>query len=325
MRKRVVSAFVAVLALGLATPAMAQSSFTGTRMPYDAFDRLPATAIDIDGARLRVAFAPGELGLSRQAIFKWIERSARAVTVYYGRFPVEQARVLVVPVSGRGVTSAQSFGYRGAAIRMMLGSESTEDDLVRDWKAVHEMVHLALPDVDEQHLWLAEGLAVYVESIARVEAGDLTDSKIWGEFARDMPKGLPQAGDKGLDVTHTWGRTYWGGAIYCLKADVEIRKRTGNRLGLQDALRGILAAGGNHEQDWPFERILSVGDAATGTSVLAELYDKMRGDPGTDDLEALWHDLGVSAAGGRATFDGAAPLAQIRKAITRTPQAATPL
>ena len=43
---------------------------------------------------------------------------------------------------------------------------------------------------------------------------------------RDMPKGLPQAGDQGLDNTATWGRKYWGGAMFCLLADIEIRKAT---------------------------------------------------------------------------------------------------
>jgi hypothetical protein len=45
---------------------------------------------------------------------------------------------------------------------------------------------------------------------------------------RDMPKGLPQAGDQGLDNTDTWGRKYWGGAMFCLMADIEIR-RSGRR------------------------------------------------------------------------------------------------
>jgi hypothetical protein len=37
-----------------------------------------------------------------------------------------------------------------------------------------------------------------------------------------MPQGEPQRGDRGLDGTHTWGRTYWGGAMFCLLTDVEI-------------------------------------------------------------------------------------------------------
>lgn len=324
MRNRAFPALALIVASGFATPSMAQS-FTGPRMPYDAFDRLQTTPISVGKSRLNVGFAPGELALPRAAILSWIERSAKAVAIYYGRFPVEEARILVVPAAGRGVTGGQAFGYRGAAIRLMVGAESTKEDLVRDWKAVHEMVHLVLPDVDQKHLWLAEGLAVYVESIARVQAGDLTDIKIWGEFARDMPKGLPQAGDRGLDFTPTWGRTYWGGAIFCLEADVDIRKRTGNRLGLQDGLRGILAAGGNHEQDWSIDRILTVADAATGTSVMTELYEKMRDHPAEVDLGALWRDLGVSAVGGRAVFDDTAQDAGIRKAITTAPRPTTPL
>ena len=54
-----------------------------------------------------------------------------------------------------------------------------------------------------------------------------------------MPQGLPAAGDQGLDNTHIWGRTYRGGAMFCLLADIEIRKQTGNAKGLLDALRAI--------------------------------------------------------------------------------------
>ena len=170
-----------------------------------------------------------------------------------------------------GCKAGTTFGYRGAAIRLIVGSDVTKAELTDDWKAVHEMTHLALPDVEDSHLWLAEGIAVYVEPVARVQAGDLTAEKIWGDMVRDMPKGLPQGGDRGLDHTPTWGRTYWGGAMFCLLADVEIRKETDNAKGLQQALRGILDAGGDHEKDWndwPIERIFSVGDKATGTTVL---------------------------------------------------------
>ena len=172
------------------------------------------------------------------------------------------------------------------------------------------------------HLWLAEGIAVYVEPVARVQAGDLTAEKIWGDMVRDMPKGLPQEGDRGLDRTPTWGRTYWGGAMFCLLADVAIRKETDNTKGLQQALRGILDAGGDHEKDWndwPIERIFSVGDKATGTTVLSDLYKVMGAKPYAPDLDALWRELGVSVQEGKVVFDDNAPLASIRRAITATP------
>ncbi len=201
------------------------------------------------GAELDVAFAAGTFALSNEKILAWVERSATAISVYYGRFPAAQAAILIVPIPGKGVRRGTAFGYRGPAVRLAIGTDSTEADLQDDWKAVHEMIHLALPNVTQDHLWLAEGIAVYVESIARVQAGHLHPEKIWHEFVRDMPQGLPKDDDAGLEGTTSWGRTYWGGAIFCLLADVELRKRSGNKVGLQDALRGIVAAGGIHEKD----------------------------------------------------------------------------
>jgi predicted metalloprotease with PDZ domain len=96
-----------------------------------------------------------------------------------------------------------------------------------------------------------------------------------------MPNGLPQAGDHGVDNTHTWGRTYWGGALFCLLADLEIRRSTQNRLGLQDALRAILAAG-NMESESTLEPLLAIGDRAVGVPALAELYRRMNKPAPTD-------------------------------------------
>ena len=104
--------------------------------------------------------------------------------------------------------------------------------------------------------------------------------------------------------------------MFCLLADIEIRKATNNRLGLQDAMRGVLAAGGNHEQDWPIERILATADKAVGVDVLTRLHNEMGPKPVTPDLAALWRDLGLKRIGEDIEFDDAAPLAAIRKAIT---------
>jgi len=324
MRHRKTARRVALFGVALAwlgampSPGSAQSAFLqGDRMPYDAFDKLAKTDLEVGGGAIHVAFAPGDVALPRQEILDWIGTSARAVSTYYGRFPVKSLKLLLVPVDGPRVRGGTTWGYRGAAIRVLLGRESSEDDLRQDWIMVHEMVHLALPDMAERYSWLSEGLAVYIEPIARVQAGDLAANDIWQAMVRDMPKGLPQPGDQGLDNTDSWGRKYWGGALFCLRADIGIRKATGNRLGLQDAMRGVLAAGGNHEVDWPIERILATADKAVGLDVLSRLHDEMGPRPVTPDLDALWHDLGITVRDGGIQFDDTAPLAAIRQAITR--------
>lgn len=130
-----------------------------------------------------------------------------------------------------------------------------------------------------------------------------------------MPQGLPAEDDRGLDQTHTWGRTYWGGALFCLLADVGIRKATANRRGLRDALQGINRAGGNITTEWPLSRALDVADHATGASVLTDLYQTMAASYSPVDLVGLWKELGVSMSGGQVRFDDGAPLAGIRRAM----------
>jgi hypothetical protein len=297
--------------------AHAQSEFMrGDRMPYDAFDKLAKTDIDVPGGVVHVGFAPGDFALPKEKILDWVRTSAKAVSTYYGHFPVKSLRLLLVPVDGPRVRGGTTWGYRGAAIRVLVGRDSNEEALKRDWVLVHEMVHTALPDMEERYNWLSEGLAVYVEPIARVQAGDLSAQEVWQAMMRDMPKGLPQAGEEGLDITDTWGRRYWGGAMFCLMADIEIRKATGNRLGLQDAMRGMQAAGGSHEVDWPIERILSAADKSVGVAVLTRLHNEWGRKPVTPDLDQLWRDLGLRNAGGSLEFDDSAPLAAIRKGIT---------
>src|SRR5206468_9128783 len=219
--------------------------------------------------------------------------AADAVVAYYGRYSVPHLFLQIRPFDGKGVRGGRTFSMRGGLIRIAVGSETTEDDLATDWMLTHEMVHLTFPSVPDEHHWIEEGIATYVEPIARIQAGQFNASRMWFELVRDMPKGLPQAGDQGLNHTHTWGRTYWGGATFWLIADVRIREATGRKRSLDDAIRGILAAGGDGSAHWPAARVIEVGDRVTGTHVLHELYEEMAERSTSPDLAALWGRLGV--------------------------------
>src|SRR5579872_235833 len=196
----------------------------------------------------------------------------------------------------------------------MVARSATASDLGEDWIMTHEMVHLAFPQVPREHHWIEEGIATYVEPIARAQVGDLRAEKVWRDLVDGLPHGLPAPGDQGLDHTHTWGRTYWGGALFCTIADVEIHLRTKNKFGLQDALRAI-AKNTNMEQEWPLTRALKTGDDATGVPVLIELYDKMKDAPVDPDLTKLWKELGIKVSGDSVAFDRSAPLASIVSSI----------
>jgi hypothetical protein len=277
----------------------------------------PTESLSIGGAAINVEIEAGDLSLSRTQVLDWVRRSACAVTEYYAGFPVRKVDVKIVPIDeGKGVLFGRTVLVdQTLVIRVGLSRFATESTLVDDWVMTHEMVHLALPSVPDEHHWIEEGIATYVEPIARAQVGDLSPETVWRELVDGLPKGLPAPGDRGLDNTHTWGRTYWGGALFCLMADIEIHQRTNNRCGLQDALRGIGRAGGNMEHDWPLARALKAGDEATGVPVLIELYDRMKATPITPDLPALWHKLGIRPSGNSVVFDQGAPLASVVRSI----------
>jgi len=322
-RRRVLLIGFATLALALT--AVAQSGRHGGEHgpPWDA-TVATSQSFRVGGATIQVDFTRGSFDLRTPQILKWVETAASSVSTYYGRFPVPRDRILIQPMAGdSGVLSGTTWGDVGgfpAFSRMRVGQHTTLDDLTRDWTMTHELVHTAFPSQSDEHHWIEEGIAVYVEPIARAQNGLLTPEKIWADMVRDMPKGDPQPGDEGLDRTHTCGRTYWGGAQFCLLADVTLREQTHNRFGLEDALRAIADAGGTIDQTWPIERAFKAGDRATGTHVLERLYASMKDKPVPVDLAAIWKKLGIVRTGeDEVRFDDDAPEAAIREAITRTP------
>ena len=271
----------------------------------------------VGNSRIDVIFEAGSTRLSTEEVLRWVQIAADAVRGFYGRFPVAHVSLHIRETHGAGVRGGMTFGAAdGGRINIRVGSETSAKQFADDWMLTHEMIHLAFPQMADEHHWIEEGISTYVEPIARIRAGHLTVEQMWGDVMRDMPQGLPEAGDRGLDHTHTWGRTYWGGAMFCLLADVGIRRETKNKKGLEDALRGILEAGGDIHRSWEISEALWAGDRATGTRVLEKLYEEMKDKPAPVDLEALWRDLGVRRNGGEVTFDDAAKDAAIRRGIT---------
>ena len=62
---------------------------------------------------------------------------------------------LTIRAGGSGkISGGRTMGEGGRAhIRIFAGEDTTEKDLASNWELVHEIVHLAFPDMDE-HAWL---------------------------------------------------------------------------------------------------------------------------------------------------------------------------
>lgn len=287
------------------------------RVPYSLFGDMTLSSVDAGGSRVDIAVTQGALAVGREDIDNWVRRAARAVVAYTGAFPLPRILVAVVPSNRGGVGFGTTWGYGGASIVISVGAAATRADLDSDWELTHEMVHLTLPNMPNRERWMEEGLATYVEPMARCVAGQLDEPTVWRDLVRQLPRGLPQAGDRGLDETHTWARTYWGGALFWFIVDVRLRETTDGRTGLAELMRGFHERQADIRIEWDVKEMLDTAEALTHVPVVREVYAELAEKPGSPDLEVLWSRLGVRAHDGDVTFDDSAPLASIRRAMTR--------
>ena len=275
-----------------------------------------SVSVEVPGGTVLVTIPSQPAGVTRAQVLGWVENSAKSVASYYGAFPVSPVDLTVRRGGSGRIGGGRTEGWSGKAqIVISVGDGATPADLAADWELTHEMVHLAFPSMPRGKSWIEEGIAVYVEPIARARAGRASVDNIWSWMTKGLPQGLAGVSKRGLDESRSWGATYWGGALFCLLADVEIRERTANRKSLDDALRGILHAGGNVTVNWDLDRAFAEGDKATGVPVLTELHAKMGSHPVDVDLPALWKRLGISVEKSGIVYDDTAPLAAIRRSI----------
>ncbi len=273
------------------------------------------SSLSVGGASITIRFSESIPETFRKLVEEWIHDAADAVITVYGRYPVKKVTIEVKVAPGNRVGGGMT--WNGRLIKVRVGSDATRASLHSDWVMTHEMFHLGFPNTEDGFDWMGEGLSTYMEPLARARAGNLSEEEVWGSMMDGLPKGLPRAGDQGLDNTPTWGRTYWGGTLFWLLADIEIRHKSGNRKSLDDALRAIIAEGGDGSRTWSAAKIFRRGDAAIGMPILEKLHERLGTRPETTDLDALWQQLGVSRRGHTVVFNNNAPLAGIRRALTR--------
>ena len=301
------------------SPELDEGSFT-------AFGAMRRQRVDAAGARIDVArLGGGPNAMTDAEVGAWIGDAARCVARLYGRFPVDDATVFVLPVAGADeVVFGKVLALAGASVTLLAGDALTAKTAREDWVLVHELFHLGFPSFRGEGRWLGEGLATYYEPILRARSGWIDEARVWGDFARQMPRGLPRPGAAaGLVKRDDIDAIYWGGALFALMSDVSIRERTGGSRSLDDVVRATLARGGDATRVWTVADVVALGAEATGTDVLGAMYAShaARGEP--IDLEGLLAQLGVEREAPQPGRDEArvilhddAPLAAIRRAIT---------
>ena len=113
----------------------------------------PST-LHISGSVIHIDLVSKPPALSQEQMLFWIRTAGRAVSTYYGRFPVKEV-TLHIQVNAEG-HEIHGRTFDGERIEVGFGPDVIAADLTDDWILTHEMFHLASPDLGDEHLWLAK-------------------------------------------------------------------------------------------------------------------------------------------------------------------------
>jgi hypothetical protein len=108
-----------------------------------------------------------------------------------------------------GITWGDIDGFQGVS-RMTLGAAVSETDLETDWTMTYELVYMGIASLADEHHWFEEGLATYVEPIARAQNGQLPAEHVGRDMVSRMHQGAstrrPRIRSDAQPGSHVLGR-----------------------------------------------------------------------------------------------------------------------
>jgi hypothetical protein len=301
------------------------------RFPYDwpaavAIGRFTEQRLDIPGAQIRFAVLDSTPEVPVDDVRAWLDRAARAATMVYGRFPVPELHVLVIP-GARGnepVPSAYVVRGGGAAVHFFINQRRPLTEFLTDWTAVHEFSHLLLPDLSWEGAWFSEGLATYYQNVLRARSGMIEAEDAWQQLHRGFRVGrrtqpgvtLARATER-MYRDGPFQRVYWEGAAIMLLADLRLRMLGAGGQSLDAVLKRLSDCCLSPSEGWRTAELIAKLDALAGTRVFQDLYDEYVGSEAFPDLTEAYGLLGLdtSAGGERVELRSSSPESALRDAI----------
>lgn len=213
----------------------------------------------------------------------WVEETVRAVETLVGPFPMP-IRVYFHRREGTGepVPWAHTWRGRPQSVHFHVDTAFSTRSFRHDWTAPHELSHLILPYLGENHAWFAEGFASYLQYPVMQAMGVLSPSAARERLRRNLAQAredyrhhgtpFPRAAPR-LRQEGRYPVLYWGGAAYFLQVDAALARRGTD---LQAVLADYMACcRRNHDSLSDLIRDLDrVSNGSTFATVLARFQSR---------------------------------------------------
>lgn len=287
-----------------------------------AFGHFEEERIELPGGVLRLAILSGTDAEQRKKLHDWLAHVSRAVLSTYGRLPLADVQVLMIPVGQMGLASravakfapravhfGQSIRGQGNALELLVDQTRPAAEFDADWVAVHELSHLMHPYLGDRGTWLSEGLATYYQNILRGRAGLLTRAQAWDRMREGFIDNDGKQYDTSLEGgaaqmhrNHDYQRIYWSGAAFWLTVDRDLRRDSAGKLSLDLALSRFRDCCLPAHRQWLPADFVARLDRLLGVETFSQRYREFAALKQFPDWKKVYADLGIRSEGEQLRF-----------------------
>ena len=228
----------------------------------------------------------------KKKLTEWITETAAGVEELAAPYPFDVHIHFYRTSSSKPVTWANTIRSRRQGVNFHVNPRFSAEELLADWTASHELSHLLIPYLGRRHSWFAEGFASYMQYQVMHTLGVITPEQMQARYReridraerrydmRDMP--FVEAAPT-LRARRQYPTMYWGGAVYFLRVDQELRERGHS---VPAVIREFVKCCRTRTRG--LEALVAELDRLSGGSTFEEQLELMRTEAGFPDDSEVW-------------------------------------
>ncbi|KUJ83371.1 hypothetical protein AWR36_005770 [Microbulbifer flavimaris] len=166
---------------------------------------------------------------------RWISTTTEAVEQHVAAFPFDVHIFFYRRDSAREpVPWANTRRSRVQGVNFHVDPDYPLQAFLDDWTAPHELSHLLIPYLGRKHAWYAEGFASFMQFQVMQEMGILTPEQAQARYRVRVERAAKRyrydnqpfaAAALKLRANSEYPTMYWGGAVYFLNVDSQLREK----------------------------------------------------------------------------------------------------
>lgn len=168
---------------------------------------------------------------------------------------------------------------------------------LNDWTAPHEISHLSIPYLGNDHAWFAEGYASFMQYQIMQKLGICSAEQVRAIYAEKI-EGVRSSFDQDWDFVtiardlrsrNRYSDMYWGGASYFMQIDKRLADEHGQFLS--DFIKDYLLC--FRLKDESLEELIESWDHLLGEAIFSELLHTYQSAPASEVLKLSTQKIGT--------------------------------